>query len=198
MRKTTVLLIILLLGLLTPLAAEGYLNLNPPPKPLISVIKPVSGSSYSGVVPLNFSIQTEGRFANPEGQNTAEWGIKQLSYSIDGCSNVTINGNVTLTDLASGKHTIRVFVQRWVYYGLYWGEDYDFIASDSIIFYVTNSPTPTPSSTPTNSPSYTPTPLTVNSGYFRTIEELLLPAVLLIGFLFVVIIMLVYFKKRKN
>jgi hypothetical protein len=54
----------------------------------------LENTSYSGSVPLNFSLS-----------KPARW----IGYSLDGQSNITLSGNETIEDIPSGFHTVTVY-----------------------------------------------------------------------------------------
>jgi len=61
--------------------------------PDVTVVSPAN-TSYVGVVPLDFSVNES---------------TSKISHSVDGQANVTVAGNVTLTDLAAGWHNVTVY-----------------------------------------------------------------------------------------
>lgn len=74
-------------------ARSDYMSDEVPPN--ITVLSPTDGTCYhDGDVALNFIVS----------EPTA-W----IGYSLDGEDNVTIAGNITLTDLSYGPHTITVY-----------------------------------------------------------------------------------------
>jgi len=65
--------------------------------PAVSVISPENNQTYNTtIVTLNFGIN----------RDPAQ--VSQISYTIDQNNTSTINGNLTLTDLSSGNHTLTV------------------------------------------------------------------------------------------
>jgi hypothetical protein len=151
-----------------------------PPAPQISIVSPTLNSNYSKVISLVFTVQTNGTFDLPPNLSVSEkglWGIDAFSYCLDGHSNVTISGNVTLNDLLNGKHQVVVYAVRWIYYGIYFGGVEDSIASEPLSFYVSTE-TPTPSANPT-------------VPEFPSLTTLLMITTMVTAGL------LVYFKKRK-
>jgi hypothetical protein len=67
----------------------------PAPPPLnITIASPENKTYQTNNIPLNFSLS-----------GPAEW----TGYSIDGQTNITVNGNTTLTGTAYGSHTLTVY-----------------------------------------------------------------------------------------
>jgi hypothetical protein len=64
--------------------------------PEISVVSPLNGSSVSSDVHLNFTLSKE---------------VSWLAYSLDGAQNLTINGNTTINNLASGNHSLTIYAK---------------------------------------------------------------------------------------
>ena len=152
LRKSLALVLILIMMSFSSIAIEltKAQSLPIPPAPQISIVSPTLNSNYSNVISLVFTVQTNGTFDLPPNLSVSEkgrWGIDTFSYCLDGHSNVTISGNVTLNDLSNGKHQVVVYAARWIYYGIYFGGVEDSIASEPLSFYVSTG-TPTPSANP--------------------------------------------------
>ncbi len=73
--------------------------------------------------------------------------VQQVSYVLDGVENVTVSGNVTLSGLPSGVHSLTVYATD---------EAGNVGASETINFTVASQPTPSPSPSPSISPSPSP------------------------------------------
>jgi hypothetical protein len=139
MRRTIIpiLVLILYISLFQTTIAQPY---YPPASPIDILILSPNSNVNSNTIPLVFILSTNGTFNSGSfGNGTGVWGIKQLSYSLDGFSNVTITGNTTLSGLSIGKHEIILYVTRWLYYGLYYGGTYDTL-SKVTTFNVTPEP----------------------------------------------------------
>jgi len=87
--------------------------------PVVSIVSLEDGVEYGpGDVPLEFSL------ARP---------MVWMGYSLDGQANITITGNVTLSGLSSGQHSVRVFAEDA--YG-------NVGVSDAVTFSVASAPFP--------------------------------------------------------
>ena len=111
---------LLLIGNSTVAAHTAYIAT---PAISITVTSPAN-TNYSSSVPLVFILPINGTFDLPfgievgtGGNGRGVWGIKGYSYSVDGHSNVSIAGNITLNGLAEGEHRIVVYVHRWCIMG---------------------------------------------------------------------------------
>jgi N-acetylneuraminic acid mutarotase len=62
--------------------------------PIVSVISPQNANYTSNNASLAFTVNKP---------------VKWMGYSLDGLENVTINGNITLTGLSSGSHSVTVY-----------------------------------------------------------------------------------------
>jgi hypothetical protein len=65
-----------------------------PPPPSISLISPENKNYTIATADLNFSLSAP-----------AQW----IAYSLDSQANITLAGNVTLTGLSSGQHTLTIY-----------------------------------------------------------------------------------------
>ncbi len=83
-------------------------------------------------VPLVFSVN-----------ETTSW----LGFSLDNQANVTANGNLTLTGLTEGNHSIVVYAN----------DTFGKMGKSDTIFFAVSLPTPTPSPSPSPSPTIEPT-----------------------------------------
>lgn len=78
----------------------------------------------SSDVPLNFTLKGS---------------ISRIAYTLDGCENVTIDGNVTLHGLSNGKHTLTIFC---------WDGTGNVAASETVNFAITAMQQPETQSEP--------------------------------------------------
>jgi hypothetical protein len=62
--------------------------------PSVSVLSPVSSKYDASNIPLNFSVSEP---------------VSNISYSLDGQDNITMLGNITLTNLTNGTHNVTVY-----------------------------------------------------------------------------------------
>lgn len=62
--------------------------------PMVTVLSLENKTYNTASVPLNFTVNER---------------VSQISYVFDGQENVTIAGNITLTDLSNGEHNVRVY-----------------------------------------------------------------------------------------
>ncbi|MFB3889269.1 MAG: hypothetical protein ACE14S_07235 [Candidatus Bathyarchaeia archaeon] len=105
----------------------------------LSVLSPQNTTYITTEVPLIFVCTEEIR-------RTADFTM--ADYILDGMGGGPISGNLTLTNLSLGNHTLMVIV--WTANGTF---------SETINFNITNQ-TPTPVPTPTDPPTLQPTPTT--------------------------------------
>ncbi|MGE5575515.1 MAG: nitrous oxide reductase family maturation protein NosD [Ignavibacteria bacterium] len=66
--------------------------------PSIEIINPINTNYPNGNITINYLIDKQ-----------PVW----IGYSLDGTSNITINGNLTLTDLPSGIHNVTIYANDW-------------------------------------------------------------------------------------
>jgi nitrous oxidase accessory protein len=66
--------------------------------PNVRLINPSNGTYSSRNITLDFAIDKQ---------------VSWIGYSLDGLTNTTITGNITLTDLGSGAHNISVYANDW-------------------------------------------------------------------------------------
>jgi len=85
--------------------------------PEIKVLSPLNGVHNKSSVPLNFTID-----------KTVNWTI----YSFDGRENITVQGNITMTNLSNGLHNITVYAQ----------DTYGNIGSSNTINFTVDKPDP--------------------------------------------------------
>jgi parallel beta-helix repeat protein len=74
--------------LMSPLVRE------PPVPPSVSVVNPTNVTYNNASVPLDFSVDKQ---------------VTWIGYSLDGKDNVTVTGNITLSGLSDGVHTLTVY-----------------------------------------------------------------------------------------
>ncbi len=79
--------------LMNSIGVVPYLDTKPP---IISVISPENKTYTQEQVQLNFTLN-----------ELTTW----LGYSLDGQANVTVAGNLTLTDFSEGTHSVRVYAR---------------------------------------------------------------------------------------
>ena len=75
---------------------QPTIQLSTMPPPTIAILSPNNMTYSVNHVPLSFTTS----------ENTTEW------YSLDGANNVTIMGNITLTNLSNGSHTVTIYVNN--------------------------------------------------------------------------------------
>jgi len=99
--------------------------------PIISDLS-IGNTSYSSTqIPLSFMVS-----------KTTSW----MGYSLDNRANITVNGNVTLTDLAEGYHNLVVYAN----------DTFGNMGKSDAVFFNVTLPAPTPN--PTSTPSATAVP----------------------------------------
>ncbi len=86
--------------------------------PAISVLSLENKTYNTADIPLNFTVNEK---------------TSQISYVLDGQENVTIAGNITLTDLPAGEHTLTVYA--WDIEGN--------VGTSGIIYFTKEEPSPT-------------------------------------------------------
>jgi len=175
-------------------------------------VKPVY---YSSTITLTYNAVFPSYFGD------TVWGRKWIVYNLDGGENVTVydeyndlklyNGNVTLSGLSSGFHTLAICSRNGTFV---WGTSsyegwYD--AEDTASFTIDlfgKSPTPTPTLAPTSKPTATPeptptpseetTPLpTINTGPSSYYFDDFLIGGIAGAVAIAVLVLLFYFTKRK-
>jgi hypothetical protein len=100
--------------------AYAHVNFTIDLPPNILITSPENKVYNSSVIPLNFTVDKP---------------FSQATYSLDGQDNVTVSGNVTLTDLPNGEHNVTVYAQ----------DNAGTIgASETINFAITRQPEPEP------------------------------------------------------
>jgi len=101
--------------------------------PSILVLSPQNVTHTSQNVALDFAIN-----------KTASW----MANSLDGQGNITISGNITLTNLANGPHNLVICAN----------DTTGNVGKSSTVFFTIAISKPSPSQSPTPSPSPTPAP----------------------------------------
>lgn len=137
----------------------------------LSILSPQNTTYYTTEVPLTFFCREDGKY---DGE------FSYGAYVLDGIGSNYIYGNLTLTDLSAGTHTIVVTV--WTENGFF-SENVNFSISQ------TQEPTPSPSVAPTPSPESTLIS-DPDFSFYHGLALLIIVAALFAG-------LLVYFKKRK-
>ena len=112
----------IILGNYSEAYASGkyYFSVIVPPR--ISLMSPQNQSYETANIPLNYTTVVD------------HGTVSRMGYSLDGKDNVTLTGNITLTDLPSGEHSLIVYATD---------EDGNTGASETITFNVTK-PEPQP------------------------------------------------------
>ncbi len=147
--------------------------------PTISNVSIENKTFFSNQIPLSFEVN-----------ETTSW----TGFSLDNQANVTTNGNVTLTDLTEGNHSIIVYANDTIG---------NMGKSDTIIFAISLPkptpslpfpPSPSPTEQPTAEPTETPNP---TNGDNQTMD--LTPILLLSGVAVIAAAVgaLFYLKRRK-
>jgi hypothetical protein len=77
---------------MTTISVVNFTIATPIP-PEVSILSPLNKTYDSSDVPLNFTVSEA---------------VSQISYVLDGQENMTVNGNITLTELPNGDHNVTV------------------------------------------------------------------------------------------
>ena len=141
--------------------------------PDITNLSPEKSTYNTSDIPLVFRVN-----------QTTSW----AGYSIDNQANVTANGNVTLTDLTEGNHSIVIYANDT------FGNMGKSGAAFFNIILPTPTPLPTPSPSPTQQQTQEPSPTPTASFYSDWIQYVIIALVAVVG----IGASAVYLKRRKR